>query len=152
MGWTGLQKCRAVKEFEPASLAPVSFAAVVFREAIKIAPKFPLPPSPDATATQQEQILKDQIGFPWLASPAVLLSAADSLKPAVMSGGVEIEQRPGLGNVLVATQAYTPGATVVQEKPLLHVPGLKPSSPLYQPLQVCMVVARHLAQTPGTVP
>lgn len=56
-----------------------------------------------------------------------------------MSGGVEIEQRPGLDNVLVATQAYTPGATVVQEKPLLHVPGLKPSNPLYQPLQVGML-------------
>lgn len=69
-----------------------------------------------------------------------------------MSVGVEIEQRQGLGNVLVATQAYTPGATVVLEKPLLHVLGLKPSSPLYQPLQVCMVVARHLAQTPGLVP
>jgi hypothetical protein len=32
------------------------------------------------------------------------------------------------------------GDVVVYEQPLLHVPQLKPSNPLYQPLQVCVVL------------
>lgn len=50
--------------------------------------------------------------------------------------GVTIEQRSGLGNVLVATKEFQPREAVVQERPLLHVPQLKPSNPLYKPLQV----------------
>ncbi|WIA13990.1 hypothetical protein OEZ85_002553 [Tetradesmus obliquus] len=48
---------------------------------------------------------------------------------------VAIESRSGLGNVLVATKAFKPGDVVVCEQPLLHVPQLKPSNPLYKPLQ-----------------
>lgn len=50
--------------------------------------------------------------------------------------GVKIEQRDGLGNVLLATRSFDPGETVVHERPLLHVPQLKPSNPLYKALQV----------------
>lgn len=49
---------------------------------------------------------------------------------------VRIEQRPGLGNVLVATEDIGQGQQVVAETPLLFVPMLKPSSTLYRPLQV----------------
>lgn len=52
--------------------------------------------------------------------------------------GVAIEQRPGLGNVLLATRQFQEGDVVVQEQPLLNVPQLKPSNPLYKPLQVGM--------------
>ena len=50
--------------------------------------------------------------------------------------GVTIGQRPGLGNVLLATRDFQEGDVVVQEQPLLNVPQLKPSNPLYKPLQV----------------
>jgi hypothetical protein len=50
--------------------------------------------------------------------------------------GVCIEPRPGLGNALVATKDYHPGDLVVAEQPLLHVPQMRPSNPMYKPLQV----------------
>lgn len=56
--------------------------------------------------------------------------------------GVKIEHSPELGNVLIATQAFEPGQAVVNEVPLLHVPQLKPSNPLYRPLQVNMVFTK----------
>lgn len=57
--------------------------------------------------------------------------------PAATSmASVRIEQRPGLGNVLVATEDIGQGQQVVAETPLLFVPMLKPSSTLYRPLQV----------------
>ena len=49
---------------------------------------------------------------------------------------VRVESRLGLGNVLLAARAFAAGEAVVHERPLLHVPQLKPSNPLYKPLQV----------------
>jgi hypothetical protein len=49
---------------------------------------------------------------------------------------VRIESRPGLGNVLIASKDFACQEAVVHERPLLHVPMLKPSNPLYKPLQV----------------
>lgn len=49
---------------------------------------------------------------------------------------VKVENHATFGNVLVATRQFQPGEAVVHERPLLHVPQLKPSNPLYKPLQV----------------
>lgn len=49
---------------------------------------------------------------------------------------VKVESHATFGNVLVATRQFQPGEAVVHERPLLHVPQLKPSNPLYKPLQV----------------
>jgi hypothetical protein len=57
--------------------------------------------------------------------------------------GVRIEHRSGLGNVLVATREFQPREAVVHERPLLHVPGLKPSNQLYRPLQVIVSFSKH---------
>jgi hypothetical protein len=57
--------------------------------------------------------------------------------------GVTIEHRSGLGNVLVATRGFQPREAVVHERPLLHVPQLKPSNPLYKPLQVTVSLNYH---------
>ncbi len=50
--------------------------------------------------------------------------------------GVEIGSREGLGNVLLATKAFAAGEVVVYERPLLHVPELRPSNKRFKPLQV----------------
>ncbi|KAF6263849.1 hypothetical protein COO60DRAFT_305903 [Scenedesmus sp. NREL 46B-D3] len=52
-----------------------------------------------------------------------------------MEQAVADEWRSGLGNVLVAKRSFKPGDVVVYEQPLLQVPQLKPSNPLYRPLQ-----------------
>lgn len=73
----------------------------------------------------EAKAMRDQVGRPyWSASVKVALTAplADSMDVSMAPSGLALEEREGLGRVLVAERAFAPGEILFSEQPLFLIP------------------------------